>query len=250
MENIEGLKLTALLQEYDSLATEKQIHKQAIRNIHVYLASLISAGITLLAFVGLPVDPSADPSSLRIVGNMLLAALVPGTLVVCAFGVNDFYQVYVISRHLAAIERRVDHILGTVQPGDLPLMSWEGTVCPQVFGGKMMTWRNRRGREKRARLLRPAVAGDVLAVIYLIPLLYFATARSFDWLATTVGTVFAALYLVLVVFSVVVLLVYFLFSVRVTFYDGPLTAIFDTLSPGNKSMKEVLRRDGDAAHPE
>lgn len=230
MAGNDELKLTALLQEYEALATEKQIHKQAIRNIHVYLASLISAGVTLLAFVGLPLDPGADPSSLQVVGNLLLAALVPGTLVVCAFGINDFYQVYVMSQQLAMIEKKVNSLIAN-QPGDALIMTWEGTVCPRIFGGMAMTWRTSGGRKKRAKLLRPAAAGNVLAVLYLIPLLYFATQRSFYWLASTISIVFACLYLALIGFSVVVLLVYFLFSVRATLYSGPLRAAFDRLLP-------------------
>lgn len=224
-------KLTALLHEYEALSTEKQIHKQAIRNIHVYLASLISVGISLLAFVGLPVDGDSSPETMQVIGNILLAALAPGTLIVCAFGVNDFYQVYVMSRQLASVERRVNELIGRFgRQSGVPAMSWEGTVCPVVFGGKAITWYTAKGRKKRTKLLRPALAGDALAVLYLVPLLVFATRRSYSWLVMTVGVPFAVAYAVLATSSFLIVIFYFGYAVRASYFDGPLDAVFGRLA--------------------
>ena len=228
MEYYDFIKFTveALLQEHHAISQEKCLHKESIRKIHIYIGSLITAGISLLAIVGLPIEINQnDPTKFLVAAQVLLAAVIPAILMVLAYLLNDLYQVYVMASQISGIERKINKLLDTPQMKIPTGMCWESEVTPILFGGKPLPFQVGQF-SKNKKLIRPAMGGDIISVVFAVPLLGLSLYDTFRWLFS-IYPLFACIYLVLFLSALMTLLHYGVFLFKATRHSGPLEELFD-----------------------
>lgn len=150
-----GKAVDALLKEYEDLRQNSRLHKESLRKIHLIAGTAISAVI----------------GSLRL-GEVATTAVVllfpPFALITIAFALQDLYQIFVIAKHAAALEDRVNHLLGR---GDL--LTWETRTCRLMFGALLP----RVGRTKLI-LWQPSLIGTFILLIFGIPAFVYSIYRS------------------------------------------------------------------------
>lgn len=148
-------RIDILLKEYENLRREELVHKQSLRQIHRLVVTAIGALI----------------AAFQVAGNVPVVAsglVLPVVLVSFAYGLNDIYVIFVIARHVAVIEERINELAGSDA-----LLSWETRTSHHFFGTALV----RLEGPSAARLLQPSLIGVLLIIVFGVPALVFAGIR-------------------------------------------------------------------------
>lgn len=125
-----------LISEYNNLWQEKLHHKAELKKFQAYLNYLIPTGSVALA-VGAGKLGEAGPGLLSEAASvpfldflaLLVFPLVAVLPLVAVFMTTELYNVHVISRHIANLERRIS-------AADGASLIWESRVVPVAYYGK------------------------------------------------------------------------------------------------------------------
>ena len=130
-----------LLQEYNNLWSEKEVHLQGIRKFHNYLTYITAIGSLALAFHGLNaqdvISSVSNPDKAVILAknsanilHLFFIAFTPILFITLTFPINDLFHIFAIGNHVGELESKINSLKKK------KLLLWEHGVCPKVFGGE------------------------------------------------------------------------------------------------------------------